>query len=74
MTGNTPINFAIGIAIQLVAAIIQGDALILFRDVWPVLLPSLLGAFIGGYFMLRVYEPLLLFIKYRDLADHPQPE
>lgn len=74
MTGNTSINPAIGIAIHLVAAIIQGDPLILLRDVWPVFLPSLLGAFIGGYFMLRVYEPLLLFIKYRDLADSQPAE
>ena len=31
--------------------------------------PSILGAIIGGYFTHKFYEPLLLYIKYKDLAE-----
>ena len=39
------------------------------RDVWPVVIPSIMGAFLGGYLTSRFYEPLLLFIKYNDLVE-----
>jgi glycerol uptake facilitator-like aquaporin len=69
MTGSTCINPAVGICLQMVAAWGAGDAMIFFRDVWPLVFPSILGGIIGGLFMTTLYEPLLLFIKYRDLAD-----
>lgn len=40
-----------------------------WRDLWPLVVPSLLGGVIGGYFMTKIYEPLLLHIKYKDLAE-----
>ena len=42
--------------------------MIFVRDVWPLIVPSVLGALIGAYFMVRIYEPLLLYLKYKDLA------
>ena len=33
------------------------------------MVPSVLGGVFGGFFMRLFYEPLLLFIKYRDLTD-----
>ena len=72
MTGDTCINPAVGICLQMVAALAEGDSTIFFRDVWPLVVPSLLGAVIGGFFMTRIYEPLLLFIKYKDLAEEGQ--
>lgn len=69
MTGSTVLNPGVGISLQLVAACAQGDAVIFWRDVWPLVIPSLLGAIIGGYFMTKLYEPLLLYIRYKDLSD-----
>jgi uncharacterized membrane protein YfcA len=69
MTACTVLNPALGIFLQMVAAIAKGDPLVFFRDIWPLVIPSLLGAIIGGYFMKRIYEPLLLYIKYKDLAE-----
>lgn len=62
-------NPAAGISLQLIASFIKGDALIFLRDVWPLILPSIMGGLLGGYFTLKFYEPLLLYIKYKDLAD-----
>jgi len=69
MTGCTVLNPAVGLCLQLVAAIAKGDSMMFVRDVWPLLVPSVIGSVIGALFMKRVYEPLLLFIKYRDLAE-----
>lgn len=69
LTGDTTINPAAAISLQAIAAWIKGDWLIFVRDVWPLLLPSAIAGLLGGYFMVKVYEPLLLFIKYRELAD-----
>ena len=68
IAGSTIINPAIGICLQLVAAWSKGDLMIFVRDVWPLIVPSVLGALIGAYFMVRIYEPLLLYLKYKDLA------
>lgn len=38
---------------------------------WPLIFPSIIGAIIGGYFTHKFYEPLLLYIKYKDLAEGP---
>jgi uncharacterized membrane protein YfcA len=67
--GQTLINPAAGVAIQLVAALSREDVLIFVRDIWPLVVPSIIGAVVGGYLTSRFYEPLLLFIKYRDLVD-----
>ena len=69
VTGSTCINPAIGICLQIVAAWGAGDITIFVRDVWPLIIPSVLGAILGGFFMTKFYEPLLMFIKYGDLAD-----
>jgi glycerol uptake facilitator-like aquaporin len=69
MTGSTVLNPAVGISLQLVAACAKGDSLIFWRDVWPLVVPSIAGAIIGGYFMTKIYEPLLLYIKYKDLSE-----
>jgi hypothetical protein len=63
------LNPAAGFSLQLIAAFIKGDWMILVRDVWPLVLPSTLGGILGGYFTVKFYEPLLLYIKYRDLAE-----
>lgn len=63
------INPAAGLCLQLIAAIIKQDAAIFYRDVWPLIFPSIIGAIIGGYFTHKFYEPLLLYIKYKDLAE-----
>jgi len=34
-----------------------------------LVLPSIMGGLLGGYFTLKFYEPLPLYIKYKDLAD-----
>jgi len=68
ITGSTIINPAIGICLQMVAAWSKQDPLIFFRDVWPLIVPSVIGASMGAYFMVKVYEPLLLYLKYKDLA------
>jgi hypothetical protein len=44
------------------------------RDVWPLIVPSVLGGLLGGYFMLKFYEPLLLYIKYKELAEEGEGE
>lgn len=67
--GGTCLNPAVGIFLQMVAAFGAGDPLIFVRDVWFLIFPSILGAFLGAYFMMKIYEPLLLYIKYKDLAD-----
>lgn len=74
MTGSTVLNPAVGLCLQLVAACAKQDALMFGRDVWPLLVPSVVGAIAGGYFMTKIYEPLLLYIKYKDLADDPFDE
>jgi uncharacterized membrane protein YfcA len=56
-------------SLQLIAAFIKGDSLIFFRDVWPLVVPSILGGILGGYFSLKFYEPLLLYIKFKDLEE-----
>lgn len=71
MTGSTVLNPAVGLCLQLVAAVAKEDALMFWRDLWPLVVPSVLGAIFGGYFMTKIYEPLLLYIKYKDLADEP---
>lgn len=71
MTGSTVINPAVGVCLQMVAAWAQKDHMVFFRDVWPLLIPSVLGSILGGYFMTKFYEPPLLFIKYEDLAQEP---
>lgn len=53
----------------MIAALANGDWLMFWRDVWPLIVPSILGAIIGGFFMKKIYQPLLLYIKYQDLAD-----
>lgn len=58
----------------MIAAIIKGDSLILFRDVWPLVIPSTIGGILGGYFTLKFYEPLLLYIKYKDLAEEGEED
>jgi hypothetical protein len=58
----------VAISLQAIAAWIKGDWLILVRDVWPLVVPSAIAGVLGGYFMVKVYEPLLLYIKYRELA------
>jgi len=55
MTGSTVINPAIGISLQLVAAISQKDIMIFVRDIWPLIVPSFVGAIIGSYFMGKIY-------------------
>jgi len=55
MTACTVLNPALGLFLQMVAAIAREDALIFFRDVWPLVIPSILGAIIGGYFMKGIY-------------------
>jgi hypothetical protein len=55
MTGSTVLNPAIGICLQLVAALSQKDFLIFVRDVWPLIVPSIMGAIIGSYFMSKIY-------------------
>jgi glycerol uptake facilitator-like aquaporin len=55
MTGSTIINPAVGICLQLVGAWAAGDSLVFFRDVWTLIIPSVLGAIIGGYFMCKIY-------------------
>lgn len=42
------------------------------RDIWPLVIPSIIGAIVGGYLTSRFYEPLLLFIKYKDLVEGDQ--
>ena len=55
MTGSTCINPAVGIALQLVAAWGNHDAVMFYRDVWLLIIPSILGAIVGGYFMKKIY-------------------
>lgn len=74
LSGDTCLNPAAGFSLQLIAAIIKGDWLIFVRDVWPLVLPSALGGILGGYFTLKFYEPLLLYIKYKDLAEGGEGE
>ena len=69
MTGSTCLNPAVGFFLQTVAAWAKEDSTIFFRDVWTLIIPSILGAIVGGIFMKKFYEPLLLFIKYKDLVD-----
>lgn len=68
------LNPAAGISLQLIAAYIKGDWMIFARDVWPLVVPSVLGGILGGYFTLKFYEPLLLYIKYKDLAEDRSDE
>ena len=69
MTGSTCINPAVGFALQLIAAWGAGDFNIIVRDVWPLIVPSILGAICGAFFTKKFYEPLLLYVKYKDLKD-----
>lgn len=55
MTGSTCINPAVGICLQMVAAWGAEDPLIFIRDVWPLIVPSVLGSIIGGIFMTKIY-------------------
>jgi hypothetical protein len=74
LTGDTTINPAAAISLQAIAAWIKGDWLIFVRDVWPLVVPSVIAGLLGGYFMVKVYEPLLLYIKYRELAEEDEQE
>lgn len=55
MTGSTVLNPAIGICLQMVAAISNKDIFIFVRDVWPLVVPSIFGAIAGSYFMSKIY-------------------
>jgi hypothetical protein len=35
-------------------------------DVWILIVPSTIGGIFGGLFMHRIYEPLLLSIRFKD--------
>ena len=59
MTGSTCINPAVGFFLQLIAAWGAGDINIFIRDVWPLLIPCMLGAVVGAFFIKKFYEPLL---------------
>ena len=69
MTGSTCINPAVGLALQMVAAWGSGDVSLFLIYIWPLLVPSVFGAIIGGLFTTKFYEPLLLHIKYKDLSE-----
>lgn len=66
MTGSTMLNPAIGFALQIVAAVDQMSPSVLLGSL-TLLIPSLAGGFAGGLIMTRLYEPLLLSIKYKEL-------
>jgi len=65
MTGETCVNPALGVAHQLFSAIIDpshaNPLMILI-----LIFPSLIGGAVAGYVMRQVYEPLLLYIRFKN--------
>ena len=68
-TGDTCVNPAVGISIQLVAACVKGNPDIFFRDFYQLMVPSVLGAIVGSFFLIKFYEPMFLFMKHKDLIQ-----
>lgn len=65
MTGDTVLNPTVGIFYQIGTAISKADPTYL-SWVWILIVPSTIGGFLGGLFMYKVYEPLLLYTKFKN--------
>jgi hypothetical protein len=65
MTGDTALNPSVAIFYQIGTAIIKADPTYL-QWLWILVGPSTIGGVLGGLFMYKVYEPLLLHTKFKD--------
>lgn len=65
MTDDTPLNPTAAIFYQIMYFIKTQDLMYL-EYVWILIVPSTLGGLLGGFFMYKVYEPLSLFIKFKN--------
>jgi hypothetical protein len=64
MTDCTPLNPSVSVPYQIISAIINED-LTMALNIWIIIVPSTIGAVFAGYFMLHIYEPLLLSIRFK---------
>lgn len=65
MTDDTPLNPAACIFFQLGSWINTGDIMYL-THIWILIFPSILGGLFGGFFMYKIYEPLSLYMKFKN--------
>lgn len=71
MTGETALNPAAGVAHQLFSSIIDSAHASPFKAL-IVLVPSLLGGALAGLVMREIYEPLLLYTKFKHEFDNEE--
>ena len=65
MTGDTVLNPTVAIFYQIGTAIQKADPNYL-TWLWILIVPSTIGGLLGGLFMYKVYEPLLLYTKFKN--------
>ncbi len=65
MTGDTPLNPNSCIFYQLGSWLYHQNTDYLI-DMWLLVVPSTIGGICGGLMMHKCYEPLLLFIRFKD--------
>ncbi len=65
MTDDTPLNPTASIFFQIGSWIKTQDTMYL-EYLWVLIIPSTFGGLIGGLFMYKIYEPLLLFTKFKN--------
>jgi hypothetical protein len=46
----------------------------MFLNSWMLILPAALGAILGGTVMTKIYEPLLLSIRHKEMVNEDKSE
>jgi len=65
MTDDTPLNPAASMFLQLGSWLTTGNIMYL-EYVWILIAPSIVGGILGGIFMYKVYEPLTIYMKFKN--------
>ena len=65
MTGNTPLNPIVSIFFQIGTWLKTEDSSHIIY-LWLLILPSIIGGLAGGFLMHKIYEPLILYIKFKE--------
>lgn len=65
MTDDTPLNPVACVFFQLGSWIKTGNIMYV-EYIWVLIVPAIIGGVAGGFFMYNVYEPLSLYMKFKN--------
>lgn len=65
MTADTPLNPATSVFFQ-IGSYLKTSNTDYLAYLWILIIPSTIGGILGGILMHKIYEPLLLTIKFKD--------